>query len=322
MSTLDYAFFYNSVGKDREYSANSFEHWLKKFFTTGVFADELQVKESSGMTITLTAGYCNINGKVRFFEKDQYFNILSAHPTLDRMDAVVLERNDPDRNIIAKVVTGGASIKPDIIMPIKENPAHEGVHQIVVAKILVKAGATSISQADITDTRTDTELCGYVASTVKEMDFGQFSAQFRAYYENFKNGNEADFDTWFNKIKNQLSTDAAGNLQNQINALNSSITELDSIARVKVETSKWSASATQISGKLYFKAEINLSKITDSVPEINITGDTGIIPTQEQQEAYNCIKYAGVDKGTNTINLYAEEKPSAAFSIIIKGAKA
>ena len=315
MSNLNYAFFYNADGNDREYDADSFEYWLKKFFTTGVFNGELQVKANDNMTITLTAGYCNIGGKVRFFEKEQTFNILSANPILNRMDAIVLERNDIDRNITAKVVTGGTSASPDITSPVREN----GVHQLVVAKVMVSAGATSIKQSDITDTRIDTELCGYVASTVNEIDFSQIAAQFKSYYENFKAGNEADFTAWFAEIKNQLSTDAAGHLQNQINTINSSIAELDTSVKVKVDVSKWSVSPTTISSKPYYKASISVSKVVDSVPEISVTGATGVIPTEAEQEAFNCIKYAGIDKDANTINLYAEEKPVVAFSIIIKG---
>lgn len=61
-----------------------------------------------------------------------------------------------------------------------------GVYQLVVAQISVVHGAVKITQADITDTRTDTELCGVVAGTVQEMDFSQFSAQFDSYFENYK----------------------------------------------------------------------------------------------------------------------------------------
>ncbi|MDD3040087.1 hypothetical protein [Bacteroides sp.] len=35
----------------------------------------------------------------------------------------------------------------------------------------------------------------------------------------FQNASETDFITWFNNVKGQLSTDVAGNLQNQINAI-------------------------------------------------------------------------------------------------------
>ena len=87
-----------------------------------------------------------------------------------------------------------------------------------MAQIYVAAGATKITQANITDTRSNNSVCGIVTGTVKEMDYSQFASQFNGYYEGFKQSNKADFDTWFNQMKNQLTTDAAGNLQNEIDA--------------------------------------------------------------------------------------------------------
>ena len=92
------------------------------------------------------------------------------------------------------------------------------IYQIVLAQIYVAAGATKITQANITDTRSNNSVCGIVTGTVKEMDYSQFASQFNGYYEGFKQSNKADFDTWFNQMKNQLTTDAAGNLQNEIDA--------------------------------------------------------------------------------------------------------
>ena len=100
---------------------------------------------------------------------------------------------------------------------------------------------TEITQADITDTRAISELCGIVTGTVTEMDFSQFAAQFATYYAEFKEGYEtdmeawkalqeqsftawevaekADFDEWFANLHYVLDGDVAGHLQNEIDAL-------------------------------------------------------------------------------------------------------
>lgn len=259
MANLDHAFFYASENGDRVYSADSFEYWLKKFFTSGVFTGDLQVTANDDMTVTLAGGYINIDGKVRYFQESQSFLLETADATYDRIDSVVIERNDSDRDITAKVVTGGYSSSPVPLTPTRES----GVDQRVVAQISVVHGAVKITQADITDTRSDTDLCGIVAGTVTEMDFSQMQAQFDSYFANYKtaiaeqytaylaeiqrledagalsyenlvetfnsytteqqnmftewfNGMESQFDTWFASMKDQLSEDAAGNLQNEI----------------------------------------------------------------------------------------------------------
>ena len=61
-------YFWNSDNADRVYDADSFSNWLKKFFTTGVFSGDLMVTPAGGMSLSVSPGYCNIEGKVRIFE--------------------------------------------------------------------------------------------------------------------------------------------------------------------------------------------------------------------------------------------------------------
>lgn len=249
MARFEHAFFYPSENHDRVYKAESFEYWLKKFFTTGVFAGDLQVKEKDGMTILIEPGYINIEGKVKPYEEQQELLIQTAHATYDRIDLVVIERNDSERDFLVKVITGGYSSDPTPPEPEREN----GIDQRVLAQIRVNHGAVKITQADITDTRADQKLCGIVAGTVKEMDFSQFQAQFDKYFANYKadvaerftqynaeikrleDAGQLSYDnlvatfeqdseeywqqvmTWFDSMKDQLSEDAAGKLQNEAN---------------------------------------------------------------------------------------------------------
>ena len=265
-STLDHAFFYNSQDNDRVYDASSFEYWLKKFFTTGVFAGECAVTaDGAGMTVQMSGGYCNVDGKVRFFDAVQYFALANAHGYYDRIDTIVIERNDTDRDVTAKVVTGGYSANPVPTAPVREN----GVYQLVVAQIYVAAGTVRITQANITDTRPDTSICGYVMCAVETPDFSQLYAQFLAqaaevidntesdldtwkddfesdaeewkddfeddaetWKDNFENASTqwyqietADFAAWFESIKDQLDTDQAGHLQNEIDDITDAMEE-------------------------------------------------------------------------------------------------
>lgn len=235
--TLDHGLFYNSNNGDRVYDAESFEHWLKKFFTTGVFTGDCQVTAAGGMTVEVAPGYANVDGKVRFFENSQVLQLETANSTYSRIDTIVIERNDTDRDVTLKVVTGNYSPSPVATAPIREN----GVYQLVLAQILVGAGAVSIGQENITDTRLDDEVCGIVAVAVEQIEMAQYYAQIQAELAAFKSDREEDFldwqadfeddmdaylanqqatfTAWFNQIQGQLGTDAAGNLQNQINSI-------------------------------------------------------------------------------------------------------
>ena len=223
-----YGMFWNSRGGDRTYSADSMEEWLKPFFVTGVFNGELAVTATTGMTISVAPGYCNINGKVRYFDTANTFTLATAGVTSNRVDTVVIERNDGDRAITLKVITGtpGGGATP----PVRE----DGVYQLVIAQIAVAAGAVEILQSNITDTRMSTNLCGYVVSTVEEIDFDSAYAQFTAWFNEYKQEIIHDFDdagamaqlifdTWFQHMKDQLDSDAAGHLQLEIDALSPKI---------------------------------------------------------------------------------------------------
>lgn len=54
----------------------------------------------------------------------------------------------------------------------------------------------------------------------QEEDFAQYTDDFKFEFESFMNSNQSEFTNWFNNIKGQLSDDAAGRLQNQINSIN------------------------------------------------------------------------------------------------------
>lgn len=198
MATADsYGLFWNSDSGDRKYNADSLERWLKKFFTSGVFQGDLQVLASSGMTVTIQPGYCNLTGKVGLFEVVNSITLDAANSRYPRIDTIVVERNDVDRIIYLKKVTGAyAGDNPQPTAPVWD--AEEGTYQLVLAQIYVGAGVSSISQQNISDKRADSSVCGYITGTVTEMDFSQFVAQFEDYYANFVDESGNEYTTWKN----------------------------------------------------------------------------------------------------------------------------
>lgn len=190
-----YGLFWNSNSGDRKYDAQSFEKWLKKFFTSGVFEGDLQVLASRGMTVQVQTGYSNVNGKVGLFESATNVTLSVANSRYPRIDTIIIERNDADRVIQIDKVTGEyTGENPQPTAPIWDET--QGIYQLVLAQIYVGAGVSSISQEDITDKRTDTDVCGYIAGTVNEMDFSQFTAQFNQFFTEFKEGTLADVSEW------------------------------------------------------------------------------------------------------------------------------
>ncbi len=195
------SFFYNSKDGDRKYDASSMENWLKKFFTNGIFTGDFEVKEGTGMAVTIGSGYGNINGKVAMSDTDASLDVSAASGTLSRIDSIVLRRDDTNRVMSLVVIQGSSSSNPTAPAIVRTN----GVYDMRLANIAVNAGTVKITQADITDTRTSAD-CGIVASTVTEMDFSQFAAQFESYFKQFKENKEVEITTWFSDQETQFNT--------------------------------------------------------------------------------------------------------------------
>lgn len=208
----EHGYFWNSQNHDRIYNADSFSEWLRYFFTTGVFFGTCYVQAERGMDVIVQKGYCNIEGKVRIFDQGITLTVSGANASMPRIDNVVIERNDTDRTFYVKIVEGTPARNPVAPVPERAN----GIYQLVIAQINVSAGATAITQAYITDTRPVDSVCGWVSINLQPNIFQQIFNQWSNFFNDFTQIRYDDFDEWFNMIKGQLSTDAAGNLQIQI----------------------------------------------------------------------------------------------------------
>lgn len=277
-------YFYNSDNGDRVYDADSFSDWLLKFFTTGVFQNDLYVQAMTGMNVMVNTGYCNIKGKVRDFDEVQELTISPAHSQYPRIDAIVIERNDTDRDITVKYVQGQISGATPSAPTMQRDTL---VYQICLAQIYVNAGVTSITQANITDTRPDSDLCGWVVSTVDEIDITQIMAQ-----------NKAQFEEWYDSMKDQLSEDAAGHLQLEIDDINDNLDWLS--IDVIIQTTDWSNSQCVISD-----SRLALSKVKF------LTVPPYVYTNENQRTAYEDAYIVPIAEAEGSITLKAiNEVPS------------
>lgn len=198
----DYGYFFNSNNHDRTYNAESFEMWLKPFFISGVFLGNFQVTAQAepDMTVKVAPGYANLNGKPAYWPDENIMEIATASGVYGRYDTIVLRRDNTNREITLDIVTGTASANPSPTPPTRNND----IFELVLAQIYVGVGVTEIKNANITDTRANESICGYVASTVKEMDFEQFANQFNSWVEEFEDTAESDYTLYMNHLRDYL----------------------------------------------------------------------------------------------------------------------
>ena len=145
------------------------------------------------------------------FEGTSSLTLDPASASYPRIDSVVVTCDYTERSIDLGILKGSYSGTNPVASELTRNASK---YQIAIAQILVGAGATTITAADITDTRMDSNLCGLVAGTVQEINIDGVTNQYSQMFED-----------WFKNLKDKLSGDTAGNLQNQIDELSQSTTK-------------------------------------------------------------------------------------------------
>lgn len=191
-----YDYFWNSEN-DRYYDADSMADWLRPFFCNGVFNGQMQVTANDDMSVTVAAGYGYINGKHRHFLQPTTLDLETASGTLNRIDAVMIRRNDTERRIYLTIVKGGNAQTPTAPAPTRDG----AIYDLKLADIYIAAGTVRITQTEISDTRMNAAVCGWVAATVKEIDFTQIQAQFDAYFAQYKKSISDRYQDYFAAIQ-------------------------------------------------------------------------------------------------------------------------
>ena len=188
--------FFDSINGDRTYNADQISEYFLKLISNGVFAtpsNSMQVTATSGLNVKVSAGWGFINCKWVKNDNDYALQLDAADTSFARIDRVVLhlDTTSTHRCITIEVKKGTPAATPAPPALTRES----GVYELSLAQIAIAANATSITQANITDERADTSVCGYVTGLIDQIDTTNLFAQFTA-----------AFDTWFDEIKDEVQS--------------------------------------------------------------------------------------------------------------------
>lgn len=208
--------FFNSVNGDRLYNADQMSTYFKGLIGQGVFnsvGGALQVIASDDFSVDVKTGRAIIGDVLKWMENDAVYNltVTPAHVTLNRYTAVVIQCDLNDRDITITTKDGSYATNPT--KPAINDVA--GIKELCLAYIYVKAGATTITQSVIQDTRSNSSVCGWVTGLIDQIDtedlFDQWTA---AYEENISEmeGWEVEqktaFEAWMETLTSQLTVGA------------------------------------------------------------------------------------------------------------------
>lgn len=159
--------FFNSVNGDRLYNARDMSRYFENILSSGIFkriTNCFKVSAGSEMTLTVAPGAGLIDCQWFRAEAAESVTIPTAHAVLPRFDMVVarLDMSDSVRAITLEVLSGTPAetpAEPEIVRTAT-------MHDLVLALVYVPAGASIITDDNITDVRENDWYCGYVHSLV------------------------------------------------------------------------------------------------------------------------------------------------------------
>ena len=195
--------YFNSVDGDRTYNADQMSEYFDGLVSNGVYESVgggLQVLASGEMTVAVQTGRGVINCKWLKNDSVLPLDITAAHALLNRITSVVLRLDIVNRlmEIDTKDGTNASSPEP----PALQNDS-EAI-ELCLANIYVAAGATSISQANITDMRPSSS-CGWVTGLIEQVDTSTLFLQYQTAYENYYATMTAEFEEWFDTLSDKLN---------------------------------------------------------------------------------------------------------------------
>lgn len=179
------SFPYGSVNHDRRYKSSDFRAYYTQLIGNGVIysnSNALKVSEGGGMNLLLGMGGAFIEGVGYRNTSELMLELDMSDGVSSRIDRVVIRNDYKSRRTYAAVLKGTCSARPKAA----ELTRNADTYEIAVADVLVAKGVVSITQADITDTRLDKDICGIVTGLIEQADTTEIYNQFEAYFKGFK----------------------------------------------------------------------------------------------------------------------------------------
>ena len=174
---------------DRTYNADDYCDNLAVIISNGVLRSENNdlLVTASGLNLTVNAGRAWINGHWFNNTTDYSLPAISAPTGGSRIDRVVVRFDNTiaGRQISLQYITGTAATSP--VAPAITRT--DDIYDLCIAEVTVNANS---AVASVTDTRGNTDVCGWIYSVVGD----------GAFFTTLDN----DFTTWFTQTKNTLAS--------------------------------------------------------------------------------------------------------------------
>ena len=266
---------------DRLYNDEDFCRFMHNVIGNGVFptpSTQLAVELTSGMGIKVLAGDSWIEGHKVQNTEDYTLIIDASDPIFSRIDRVVIftDSSDSVRAGGIRVIKGTPAANP--VAP--ELTRTNDIYELCLAEITIQPNATALTISDLRDTRPDSDICGWVAGLIQQVETDTLYNQWEAMYRNlyfamseWQEDMKTQFDTWFYELSTQLTVGA------YIRSFHKVVEGGDMVSNViPLDMDKYEYDTTDIfianlNGLMLTKGKDYIFAISGGVPTITLYGN-------------------------------------------------
>ena len=209
---------------DRIYSAEDFSSYLDELVGNGVFPNpstNLQVRADSDMNIIVSSGQGWIKGHKIINTADLQIAIANSDVLLNRIDRIIFYADFTNREMGITVLQGASAAQATA----PELTRNTSRYEMCLAEITVNKQTSAITQAMITDTRTDSDLCGWVQGLIQQVDTSTLFTQWQTAYSNYYETMTAQFNAFMESLTQDLR-------------VNTYVKQYDKVVQLTVNSSK------------------------------------------------------------------------------------
>ena len=188
------------IGKDETLGLPIFdravtEEFLEKLFFmiygNGVFpspSTAFQLRAGTGLTAVIQPGALFCQGKFAYDTEASPVTFTRNNGEHDLIARVVFRLDFLNRTAYHAVLYGTPAAEPQA----PDLTRTADIYDLGFADVLLKAGAESITDADITDIRPNVALCGFITGSLEITDTTEIFAQFKAIFQGLFDQMEAE----------------------------------------------------------------------------------------------------------------------------------
>lgn len=293
--------FFNSQNGDRKYTAAQVGDYLQGLCTSGVFADDptnLQVISYGGMVVRVQPGRAMLNLKFLLNDAPLDFT-LSVGGAQDRVDAIVAYMDMTERACGITVKQGTQAADPKAPAMVRNATRNE----YMLASVRVRKLSSEITQVNITDTRGNEDVCGWVTGLIDQVPTGALLLQYQqacadelAAMQAYVVQQQQEFEAWFSALADSLNV--IGFLQEY----NNTVTLTEATNTINVGIADYDAQEdillVNVGGLIWQRRDYTVSG----------TGDTAAVVLKRELQSGDSVEFRVIKHTIGTATLYSGHK--------------